>query len=69
MSELKIIGQIIIEGEVKEFGEKGWKVREFVIETNDKYPQQIPFRLGGKALEMHDSKIEKGTLDIYTWYV
>ena len=46
MSEqYKIRGRVIVVGETQEFGAKGFTKRQIVIETDDKYPQQVALDL------------------------
>ena len=39
MSEVS--GKVIVIGDIKEFGAKGFQKQDFVIETEEKYPQSI----------------------------
>ena len=39
---MEITGKIKQIGETQTFGEKGFRKREFVVTTEDKYPQHIP---------------------------
>lgn len=43
MSDIK--GKLIKIGDTQEFGSNGFTKREFVIETPDQYPQQIPIEV------------------------
>jgi hypothetical protein len=38
---MEIKGKIFKIGETKEFGSKGFKKREMVVETNEQYPQRL----------------------------
>lgn len=42
---MEITGKIKQIGETKTFGEKGFRKREFVVTTDEKYPQHIPMEL------------------------
>ena len=42
---MELQGTIKQIGETKEVGTKGFKVREFVITTDEKYPQHIPLQV------------------------
>jgi hypothetical protein len=39
MSE--IVGKVLVKGEVKTFGDKGFQKQDFVVVTDEKYPQSI----------------------------
>ena len=39
---MEIAGKIIVIGETEVFGAKGFKKRQVVVETDEKYPQSIP---------------------------
>jgi single-strand DNA-binding protein len=45
MSEIKISGQLFRVFPEKTVGNKGFKVREFVLQTTEKYPQFIQMKL------------------------
>ena len=42
---MEVTGKIKLIGETKEYGAKGFKKREFVITTDEKYPQHLPIEL------------------------
>lgn len=50
LSNMKISGKVIHVGEIETIGEKGFQKRIFVIKTDDKYPQELPFELSGEKL-------------------
>ena len=49
---LKIAGKVIQVGSIIERGEKRFKTADFVIETDEKYPQKIKFDLLGDKTDM-----------------
>ena len=49
---LKIAGKVIQIGSIIERGEKRFKTADFVIETDEKYPQKIKFDLLGDKTDM-----------------
>jgi len=51
---LELKGKLIHVGEVQTF-DSGFKKRIFVIETDEKYPQQVPFELFKDSCDMIDS--------------
>jgi hypothetical protein len=64
MSELQIKGKLIKKFETQTFGESFRKM-EFVVETDEKYPQKIKFQ----ATQDNIQKFEELTVGlIATWY-
>tara|TARA_R110002167_G_scaffold284737_2_gene489871 strand:+ start:11211 stop:11567 length:357 start_codon:yes stop_codon:yes gene_type:complete len=53
MSEVQ--GKLIVKDETKVYGSNGFKKREFVIETDDKYPQTIQLELVQDKCELLDT--------------
>ena len=51
---MELQGKIKQIGETKTFGEKGFRKREFVITTDEKYPQHIPLELVQDKCELID---------------
>lgn len=49
---MKISGKVIHVGEIETFGAKGFQKRIFVIKTDDKFPQELPFELSGEKLTL-----------------
>lgn len=49
---MKISGKVIHVGEIETIGAKGFQKRIFVIKTDDKYPQELPFELSGEKLTL-----------------
>ena len=62
---LKIAGKIIQIGSIIERGDKRFKTAEFVIETNDKYPQKIKFDLLGDKTDLLKNLKHGKEYDIY----
>lgn len=46
--QFKITGKLINVGDTETVGAKGFKKRTFVIRTDDKFPQEVPFELPGE---------------------
>lgn len=42
---MELSGKLIVKGETQTFGSNGFQKREFVIETEGEYPQQIQLEL------------------------
>ena len=38
---MEVSGKLIVKNEIKTFGAKGFRKREFVVETSDTYPQKV----------------------------
>jgi hypothetical protein len=57
MDKYSLSGAIVHIGETQEVGKKGFKKREIVIETTDKYPQKVKMEAIGDMID---------TLDQYT---
>jgi single-strand DNA-binding protein len=51
---MEIKGKIILIGEIQTIGDKGFTKREFVIETNENYPQKVKFELNKDACSKVD---------------
>lgn len=51
---MEITGKIKVIGETKTFGANGFRKREFVVTTEDKYPQHIPIELVQDKVEELD---------------
>lgn len=61
--ELKIQGSIIKIDETQTF-DSGFQKREFVIKTDDKYPQEIKFELLKDKCDIIDSYVMGQTIDV-----
>lgn len=44
---MEVTGKIISIGETQKVGQKQFPIREFVLETEEKYPQKLPIRVAG----------------------
>lgn len=50
---MELTGKIISIGETQKVGEKQFPIREFVLETEENYPQKLPIRVtGDKVTEL-----------------
>ena len=38
---MEVLGKVLVKGEVKTFGKKGFQKQDFVVVTDEKYPQSI----------------------------
>jgi hypothetical protein len=38
---MEVLGKVLVKGEVKTFGNKGFQKQDFVVVTDEKYPQSI----------------------------
>jgi hypothetical protein len=38
---MEVLGKVLVKGEVKTFGAKGFQKQDFVVVTDEKYPQSI----------------------------
>tara|TARA_Y100001954_G_C15599374_1_gene497160 strand:+ start:91 stop:402 length:312 start_codon:yes stop_codon:yes gene_type:complete len=64
MSNLTIQGELIRIGNTEEISDK-FKKREFVIKTEDRYPQTISFELFQENIGLVDSLNIKDQIEIY----
>ena len=64
MSNLTIQGELIRIGDTEEISDK-FKKREFVIKTEDRYPQTISFELFQENISLVDSLNIKDQIEIY----
>jgi len=64
MSELKLIGKLIKDYGTVEISDK-FKKREFVIETEDKYPQKVKFQLTQDKTDFLDQYKQDETLAVH----
>ena len=54
---MEVTGKIISIGDTQKVGQKQFPVREFVLETEEKYPQKLPIRVvGDKTPELNSYK-------------
>ena len=51
---MEITGKIIVIEPTKAYGAKNFKKRLFVVETDEKYPQQIPMEFTGDKVTILD---------------
>ena len=54
MDKLSLSGVIVHIGDTQEVGKKGFRKREVVVETQDKYPQKIKMEAIGDMIETLD---------------
>lgn len=54
MDKLSLSGAIVHIGDTQEVGKKGFRKREVVVETQDKYPQKIKMEAIGDMIETLD---------------
>ena len=54
MDKYSLSGAIVHIGDTQEVGKKGFKKREIVIETTDKYPQKVKMEAIGEMIDTLD---------------
>jgi len=52
---MEVVGTVILIGETQTFGEKGFRKRELVVKTDEKYPQEIPIEFIQDGTELLDA--------------
>ncbi len=54
---MEVTGRVISIGQTQEVGQKKFPVREFILETEEKYPQKLPIRVtGDKVTKLNEYK-------------
>jgi len=63
--EIKITGEVIHVGELKTYGSNGFQKAEFVIKTDEEYPQEIPIECAGKKADLIEKVSVGESVDVY----
>jgi len=64
MDKMSVTGKLIFVGDTQEF-KGGFTKRQFVIETEEKYPQTIPFDLVKDRTNLLDKYTEGDRLEVF----
>lgn len=63
--EIKITGEVIHVGGLKTYGSNGFQKAEFVIKTDEEYPQEIPIECAGKKADLIEKVSVGDSVDVY----
>lgn len=61
----KVAGKVIQKSSITERGDKKFKTAEFVIETEDKYPQKVKFDLLGDKTDLLKSLSPGSRIEVH----